>query len=332
MRAGSSAACGWRAMTEEGFKLIDLHPPRANMRTEVLEGLSQRPKVIPSKYFYDARGSELFRMITRIPDYYLTRTENAIMEANFGEMANLVGPGAAVIEFGSGTGEKIRRLLRHLHQPRACVPVEISRDHLLQTAAGLVRDFPALDVVAVCADFTRDFDLPDTGSRRNLVFFPGSTIGNFEPGAALSLLRVMRHVAGNDGALLIGIDRIKDRQTLEHAYNDEAGITADFNLNLLKRFNRELSADFRLEEFEHRAVYNAAEERIEMYLDCLSDTRVHFGTATVTFERGESVLTEYSHKYEPGKFEQLANKAGFALSRIWSDAQDMFSVLYLESR
>jgi dimethylhistidine N-methyltransferase len=317
-------------MPETNPRLIDLHPPRSDMRADVLEGLVRSPKVISPKYFYDTRGSELFRQITELPEYYPTRTENAIMDSNLHEMAELIGPGAAVIEFGSGTGEKIRRLLRHLDRPQACIPVEISRDHLEQTANGLARDFPELDVVAVCADFTRPFDFPDNGSRRNLVFFPGSTIGNFGPPEALDLLRVMRETAGDDGGLLIGIDRIKDTATLERAYNDAAGVTAEFNLNLLTRFNRELGADFNRGSFRHEAVYNEAAARIEMYLVCEHAVTARIGDADIHFKPGERILTEYSYKFEVGAFEATAQAAGFRPVRTWSDPRRFFSVLYFE--
>lgn len=300
------------------------------MRTDVLHGLSRAPKVIPSMYFYDARGSELFRQITHIPEYYLTRTETAIMEAHLDEMVSLIGPGAAVIEFGSGTGEKIRRLLKRLSNPHACVPVEISRDHLWQTAESLAGDFPDLEVVAVCADFTRPFELPDTGSRRNLVFFPGSTIGNFGPDEAVELLRVMRLTAGEGGGLLIGIDRVKDTPTLERAYNDAAGVTAAFNLNLLARFNRELGADFSLGAFRHEAIYNESAGRIEMYLVCERAMTVNIGGSAVDFEPGECILTEYSYKYEIDAFAHMADESGLVPVKVWSDPQRYFSVLYLE--
>jgi dimethylhistidine N-methyltransferase len=310
--------------------LIDFHPPRADIRADVLDGLSQARKVLSPKYFYDERGSRLFEDITRLPEYYLTRTEDGIMEANLGEMAALIGPGAAVIEFGSGTGAKIRRLLSHLDTPVAAVTVEISRGHLMTAAERQARQFPGLEIIAVCADFMRPFDLPHVrGARRRLVFFPGSTIGNFRPAEALQLLRVMHDVAGEGGALLIGVDLDKDKAVLEAAYNDEAGVTAAFNLNLLRRINRELGADFDLEGFRHSAVYNQNDRRIEMYLVSQADQEVRIGDAAIGFRAGERILTEYSHKYRLGDFERLAGQAGFRVEQVWTDDRRWFSVQYL---
>jgi dimethylhistidine N-methyltransferase len=315
-----------------GPRLIDFHPPRADMRSDVLDGLSATPRQLSAKYFYDERGSHLFEDITLLPEYYLTRTEDAIMEASLPEMARLVGPRAALIEFGSGSGEKTRRLLRHLDQPVACVPVEISKNHLLASAESLAADFPELDVMAVCADFTQPFELPDIeGAQRRLVFFPGSTIGNFTPDQAVSLLKVMRQVAGPDGALLIGADLVKDRATLEAAYNDSQGVTAAFNLNLLRRINRELGANFDLEAFRHQAVYNAAPGRIEMYLVSQQAQQVRIGERRFDFDEGERILTEYAHKYELQAFADMVAEAGFRVQQVWCDPRRYFSVQYLVS-
>jgi dimethylhistidine N-methyltransferase len=311
-------------------RLVDFHPPRADMRVDVLAGLSRAQKELSPKYFYDERGSHLFEDITRLPEYYLTRTENRIMEAFLPEMAQRIGPGAAVVEFGSGTGEKIRRLLKHLYRPVACVPVEISRNHLLASAQSLAEDHPALQVIAVCADFTRPFELPPiSGAQRNLVFFPGSTIGNFAPEEAVSLLKVMRQVAGNNGALLIGADLVKETATLEAAYNDSQGVTAAFNLNLLRRINRELGADFDLDTFEHQAVYNAPAGRIEMYLVSRRAQEVHIDGHRFGFSKGEHILTEYSHKYELEGFAEMVTSAGFKVEQVWTDPKQQFSVHYL---
>ncbi|NND45802.1 MAG: L-histidine N(alpha)-methyltransferase [Xanthomonadales bacterium] len=300
------------------------------MRSDVVAGLSGEPKRLAPKYFYDERGSHLFEDITRLPEYYLTRTESQIMETWLPEMAKLIGPKAAVIEFGSGSGEKIRRLLRHLEQPVACVPVEISRSHLLESAEGLARDFPELDVVAICADFTQPFDLPKIrNAQRNLVFFPGSTIGNFEPDQAVRLLKVMRQVAGKSGALLIGVDLAKDRATLEAAYNDSQGVTAQFNRNLLRRINRELNADFDLNAFSHVAEYNEEKRRIEMYLVSEKAQQAHIGTHRFMFKRGERILTEYAHKHDADSFAELVGKAGFSVAHTWTDENRWFSVQYL---
>jgi dimethylhistidine N-methyltransferase len=311
-------------------RLVDFHPPRADMRADVLEGLSRSQKELSPKYFYDERGSHLFEDITRLPEYYLTRTEDSIMEAYLPDMARLIGPGVAVVEFGSGTGEKIRRLLKHLDAPVASVPVEISRNHLLASAHSLAADHPELEVVAVCADFTRPFELPPiTGARRRLVFFPGSTIGNFPPDEAVNLLKVMRQVAGDNGGLLIGADLAKDKATLEAAYNDSQGVTAAFNLNLLHRINHELQADFDPDAFRHMAIYNERAGRIEMYLVSQVTQVAHINGHSFAFTRDEHILTEYAYKYELQSFAEMVASAGFKTERVWTDEQDHFSVQYL---
>ncbi|MFC1720066.1 L-histidine N(alpha)-methyltransferase [Pseudomonadota bacterium] len=314
------------------MRLIDYHPPRADMRADVVAGLSTAHKQLSPKYFYDERGSHLFEDITRLPEYYLTRTEARIMQAALPEMSRKIGPHAAVIEFGSGTGEKIRRLLQYLESPAACVTVEISRNHLLAAADRLAMHHPELDVIAVCADFTQPFRLPSIpGARRNLVFFPGSTIGNFNRTGAIHLLKTMRQVAGENGGLLMGVDLVKDKRVLEAAYNDSEGITAAFNLNLLRRINKELGADFQLDAFRHQADYNANETRIEMYL--VSERAQHVTVAGKQFDfaEGERVLTEYSHKYDLPSFAQMAESAGLDVKQVWTDAKQLFSVQYLQS-
>ena len=284
------------------------------------------------KYFYDARGSRLFDEITRLPEYYLTRTEDSIMTASLDEIAQLLGPGATVIEFGSGSGEKIRRLLSHLNQPVACVPVEISRGHLMGLAQSLAKDHPQLEIIAVCADFTLPLTLPSIpGARRKLVFFPGSTIGNFKPDDAINLLKAMRQAAGEDGALLIGADLVKDSLKLEAAYNDSLGITAAFNLNLLHRINLELQANFHLELFRHQAVWNEQARRIEMYLVSLKKQDVQIHDQRIAFARGERILTEYAYKYELDSFAAMAEKAGLEVTQVWTDSLCQFSVQYLTS-
>jgi dimethylhistidine N-methyltransferase len=313
-------------------QLIDYFPPRTEMRSDVLKGLSLTQKAISPKYFYDARGSHLFEDITQLPEYYLTRTERGIMEASIGDMAEKIGPGAAVIEFGSGAGNKIRLLLNHLQNPVASVAVEISRDHLLDSSEVLANEYPQLQTIAVCADFTQPFELPPIpGARRNLVFFPGSTIGNFPPDQAIELLKVMNQTAGERGALLIGADLVKDACVLEAAYNDCAGVTAEFNLNLLAHINRELRADFDLHAFRHRALYNKDAQRIEMYLVSQCKQVVHINDQQIRFQRGERILTEYAYKYELDGFAEMASRAGFSVEQVWTDPQQNFSVQYLVS-
>ncbi len=313
-------------------RLLDLHPPRGDFRAEVLQGLTDSPKMISPKYFYDERGSHLFDKITRLPEYYPTRTELAIMDSRMTEIASLVGPDACIIEFGSGSGLKTRRLIEGLDSAVAYVPVEISREHLLMSAQVLADQFPGLEVLPVCADFTQAFELPTPARQaaRNLVYFPGSTIGNFTDPEALELLEVMHAEAGPSGALLIGVDLRKDRQLLEKAYNDDAGVTAEFNLNLLRRINRELGAEFELEDFEHRAVWDPREGRIEMRLKCLTEQSVDVSGTRIPFAAGEDIVTEYSRKYEPAEFAALARAAGFLPVRMWTDEASLFSMHYLE--
>ena len=311
-------------------QLIDYFPPRAEMQADILNGLFRPQKEISPKYFYDARGSQLFDDITQLPEYYLTRTERGIMKASVADMARRIGPNAAVIEFGSGSGNKIRLLLDELDEPVACVAVEISRDHLLDSTQSLASNYPQLQTIAICADFTQPFELPPIpGAQRNLVFFPGSTIGNFPPEDAVSLLQVMNHAAGENGALLIGADLVKDSTILEAAYNDSAGVTAEFNLNLLAHINRELQADFVADEFRHLAVYNKEAQRIEMYLISQREQMIQVGGEQIQIECGERILTEYAYKYELESFARLAARAGFRVEQVWTDPRQHFSVQYL---
>lgn len=297
---------------------------------EILEGLRREPKSLSPKFFYDDRGSKLFDRITKLPEYYLTAAELSIMERHAGEMAALAGPQASLIEFGSGSSTKTRILLEHLDELAAYVPVDISREHLVAAAASLAADFPHIEVLPVAADFTHPFELPTPKVMplRNIVYFPGSTIGNFTPEAALDLLRVMHHEAAEDGALLIGVDLKKDVGVLERAYNDSAGVTAEFNLNMLRRLNREFGADFDLDRFEHRAVYNEASGRIEMHLVSSGKQTVSIGGETFRLDEGEAIRTEYSHKYTLEEFGAMAARAGFAVSKVWTDTERLFSVQY----
>ncbi|MGB5209485.1 MAG: L-histidine N(alpha)-methyltransferase [Gammaproteobacteria bacterium] len=313
-------------------RLLDLHPPAADFARDVLTGLSADPKWLSPMYFYDARGSRLFDQITELPEYYPTRAELEIMARFMPAIAVRIGPRACVIEFGSGSGLKTRQLLQGLDQPVAYVPVEISRDHLLEAANALAKEFPAIEILPVCADFTAPFDLPEPAAHqtRNVVYFPGSTIGNFPLDEAERLLQVMYTEAGPGGGLLIGVDLRKDRKTLELAYNDTAGVTARFNLNLLERINRELDADFDLERFHHQARWNPAAGRIEMYLISDRAQNVSVAGTDIAFAKDEPILTEYSHKYELEEFAALAARAGFRVGEVWKDAQDLFSVQCLE--
>jgi len=298
--------------------------------TSLIAGLMQPQKMISPKYFYDEAGSKLFDNITQLPEYYLTDTELAIMEAHIEEMADLVGAQASLIEFGAGSGMKTRLLLEHMHSPAAYVPVDISEEHLLDSQQGIQADFPDIEVLPVAADFLHPFDLPNPATMplRNVVYFPGSTIGNFEEDDALDLLRVMHTEAGKDGALLIGVDLQKDPAVIDAAYNDTAGVTAEFNRNMLRHLNREFDSDFDLDAFEHRATYKPDEGRVVVELVSTRAQKAHIGDARIDFERDESIITEYSHKYTLEGFAAFANQAGFTVDKVWTDSRDWFSVHY----
>ena len=299
---------------------------------EIVAGLNLPQKMISPKYFYDERGSRLFEQICELPEYYLTRTETRIMRENINEMVKEIGPHVSVIEFGSGSGIKTRILLENLVEPFVYVPVDISMEHLLETSAALKDDFPGLEILPVAADFTRPFPLPQPANmpERNLVYFPGSTIGNFEPEAAIELLRVMYQEAGAGGALLIGVDLKKDRQMIESAYNDSAGVTAEFNLNVLRRLNREYGSDFDLDGFRHTAIYNESSGRIEMCLVSQCDQDVTLGEHRFSFTEGEKIITEYCHKFSLEGFRELAQVAGFRHVNTWLDANQWFSIQLYE--
>lgn len=299
---------------------------------EILRGLRQPQKTISPKFFYDERGSELFKRICELPEYYLTRTELAIMQEHLPAMSAAVGSRANVIGFGIGAGLKTRLLLESLDQPVAFIPVDISAEHLAETAKELDRDFPGLEILPVAADFTRPFPVPSPTlpAARNLAYFPGSTIGNFPPAQALELLEVMRSEAGDDGLLLIGIDLKKDPDVLHRAYNDSEGVTAAFNLNLLRRLNRESGADFDLAAFRHRAVYDEDQGRIEMRLESAADQSVTIGGERIDFSAGEYILTEYSHKYSVEDFAARAAMAGFELREYWRDPKQWFGILLFD--
>jgi len=308
------------------LSFTDLHPTPADMRSEVVAGLSGARKRLPPKYFYDRRGSELFDAITELPEYYPTRTEIGILERYGHEMADLVGRNALLVELGSGSSYKIRVLLEAL-DPAVYVPVDISREHLLASAKSLAETFEALAIHAVCADYSAPFDLPpDAAGRVRVAFFPGSSIGNFDPDEARRFLARIGNLVGRAGKLLIGVDLIKDPAILDAAYNDAQGVTARFNRNLLRRINRELGADFDLDRFRHQAHYNSDENRVEMHLVSLMNQQVRLGDARLHFEAGESIHTESSYKYSIEGFQRLAGEAGFAPERVWTDAEALFSV------
>ncbi len=297
---------------------------------DVLAGLRATPKQLPCKYFYDSRGSELFDRICHLDEYYLTRSELAIMDRFASEMGLQIGSGAMLVEYGSGSSVKTRYLLDALPDAAAYVGVDVSGQHLQQAALELARDYPRIEILSVCADFTGDFDLPIPKRRatHTAVYFPGSTIGNFVPAQASELLTRIARLCGRDGGLLIGIDLKKDPATIEAAYNDRAGVTAQFNLNLLDRINRELGADFNLSLFSHHARYNRDLGRIEMYLVSRCAQVVTIGDEKIEFDVGETICTEYSHKYSVNEFASIAAASGLALHREWTDSKQHFAVLH----
>ena len=294
---------------------------------DVLAGLMAEPKRLPPKYFYDQFGSELFQRITTLPEYYPTRIEAGLLEAHAVDIAKLIPPDAAVVEFGAGSSEKTRILLRAAPHVSAYAPVDISGAFLAAEALRLQEEMPNLQVLPVEADFTRPFVLPAAlGQRPRVGFFPGSTIGNFEPHEADTLLRHAAAMLGPGALFVVGVDLVKDPEVLTAAYNDTAGVTAAFNLNLLERINRELDGDFDLDRFEHDAFYNAAEGRIEIYIKSLADQIVTVAGRAIRFAAGERIHTEDSCKYTIGEFQRMAAHAGFRPSRHWTDADAMFSV------
>ena len=303
----------------------------ALFRADVLRGLRLPMKELPCKYFYDEAGSKLFERITELDEYYPTRTEMHIMRLHVADMARRLGQRCHLIEYGSGNGAKTRLLLEHLHDPVAYVPVDMSAEYLLQSATTLAAEFPRIEVTPLCADFTRAIQAPEPaeGVNRRVVYFPGSTMGNFTPAETVNLLRQTAALCGPHGGMLLGLDLQKDPKIIEAAYNDALGVTAAFNRNILVRINRELHADFAVDEFSHRAPYNRREHRIEMYLDSRRDQRVRLGADVFLLRAGEPIRTEYSYKFDLLAFGDLARTAGFALEDVWTDERKYFAVVYL---
>jgi dimethylhistidine N-methyltransferase len=299
---------------------------------DLAAALGTRPRSISPKYFYDARGSQLFDRICELPEYYPTRTELAILATHAGDIAAQVGPRAEIVEFGAGSLRKIRLLLDAMDAPSRYLPIDISGEHLAGSAAALQREYPGLDVQPVVADYTRRLLLPAPlpGAGRRVGFFPGSTIGNFTPQEALQFLRVAGRVLGG-GALLLGVDLVKDPAILHAAYNDAQGVTAAFNRNVLARANRELGTRFVLEQFDHSAFYNAPMRRIEMHLVSRCRQRVAVGGRWFELEEGETLHTEHSHKFTIDGLRTLARQAGFRPGPVWTDPQRLFSVHWLRA-
>lgn len=312
------------------LQFIDRHPKPADFLSEVVDGLGSDPKMIPPKFFYDAKGSVLFDKICDTADYYPTRTEMDILRQNSDDIAAALGDCHSLIEPGSGSSEKVRLLLDDV-QPETYVPLDISKNHLLDASRKIVDDYPWLDVHAVCVDFTVDMDLPvDGAERRHVAFFPGSSIGNFEPAAATRFLKNLADAVGPGGGVLVGVDMKKSPDILNAAYNDSDGVTAAFNKNLLHRINDELDGDFRLDRFAHKAFYNDRLGRIEMHLESLAEQTVTIGGHRFVFNTGETIHTENSYKYTVEEFQDLGRAAGLNPTRFWTDAGDLFSVHFME--
>jgi dimethylhistidine N-methyltransferase len=293
----------------------------------VIFGLNETPKWLSAKYFYDAAGSELFEEITRLPEYYPTRTELSILERRAGKIAAAIPLAAALVEFGAGSSKKARILLRAARQIAAYVPVDISGEFLAAEAAAVRRDMPNIAVLPVAADFTRDFDLPtQIRNRPRVGFFPGSTIGNFDPHDAAEFLRQAGRSLGSGATMIVGIDLIKDEAVLNAAYDDAAGVTARFNINILRRMNRELGGDFDLASFRHRAFYNASDRRIEMHLESLKAQTVTVAGRSFDFRAGETIHTESSYKYTVDSFRALAESADWRPTAMWTDERHYFSI------
>jgi dimethylhistidine N-methyltransferase len=308
--------------TTEGAKKI--------FRDEVLAGLCKSPRQLPCKFFYDEQGAKLFQQICNLSEYYITRTEIEILRLHAVEMAEALGPQIELIGLGTGAGTKTRILLEELDRPAVYVPIDISKEQLEKSSERFRKMFPDLQILPVAADYLEPFELPLPRklSARSVVYFPGSTIGNFEPDDASEFLSRLVELVGEDGGLLIGVDLQKDRQVIESAYDDGAGVTAKFNKNLLARINRELGADFNLNNWQHYAIYNPAEGRIEIFLISETNQNVRIGDHSFQFRAGEKILTEYSYKHTISGFTMLARQAGFEFQRVWTDNNRWFGVFY----
>ncbi|MCK8516695.1 L-histidine N(alpha)-methyltransferase [Methylonatrum kenyense] len=310
-----------------------LTPPASEFLRDVLTGLACEPKTIAPKYFYDETGSALFDRICELPEYYPTRTERAILAAHAEKMATAIGPGVQVIEPGCGSCAKVRYLFDALDAPAGFVPVEISGEHMLHNLKPLRERYPGLPLHPLCADFTQPFALPEgcDATAPRLLFFPGSTLGNFTPEDARVLLTRLRHLVGDNGMLLLGVDLVKPVAVLEQAYNDRDGVTAAFNRNLLHRINNELGADFVVDRFRHRAVWNSRHQRIEMQLVAEQSQQVHVEQRTIRFAVGEPLITEYSYKYSDARVAALAAESGFKIRQRWTDNRDWFGIYLLDA-
>lgn len=317
----------------EELQIFDFGPQSTNVLTEVLVGLSKSQKSLPPKLLYDKRGSEIFEEICKLDEYYPTRAETEILKTKAPEIASFIGPEALIIEPGSGSCDKIRFLLPELNSPKGYVPIEISKDILLRTSSELIEEFPGLNLLPICADFTQEIDLPltiDSFRGKKVIFFPGSTIGNLAPAEAIDFLKKFGKMIGTGGGLLIGVDLKKDSHTFKLAYDDPKGVTAEFNLNLLTRLNREINASFVLDNFKHEAFYNENLGRVEMHLVSQISQLVKVNETVFRFHSGETIHTESSYKYSLDEFCSLCSKANLVLKKHWKDSNNQFCVYYFE--
>lgn len=308
--------------------VLDFTPAQSEFREQFIAGLTSIPRTLPSKFFYDDAGSALFASICELPEYYITRTEIQILRKHGAEIGRAFGANAQLVGLGTGAGTKTRLLLEHLENPAAYVPVDISKEQLTQSASEFRKLFPALEVLPVSADYLRPFALPYPRRvpDRNAVYFPGSTIGNLEPDSAREFLEKINDMAAPGGRALIGVDLKKSRGVLERAYNDAAGVTAQFNLNLLARANRELEADFNLACWNHFAFFNEDAGRIEMHLVSMKNQTVRISGDVFHFDAGEHVITEYSYKYSPEEIISMADAAELAFEKLWTDREWLFGL------
>ena len=319
-------------ISNEVIELLTADSLTEDLRQDVFRGLSMQPKTLSCKFLYDKRGSELFDRICELPEYYLTRTERSIMRTNIDAIAGALGPRCLIVEFGSGASTKTTFLLDHLVDPVGYVPIDISRQHLEQSAARLAKRYPDVDVMPICADFHQDLPIPEPArlQQSTVVFFPGSTIGNLQEQEVRRFLDRIAHTIGPRGGLLIGIDLKKPLEIVVPAYDDAAGVTAEFNLNMLARINRDLGADFKLDQFRHQAVWNEGQSRMEMNLVSLCEQDVEIEDRTFRFREGERTRTEYSHKYTRGHFQRIASS--YLTEAAWTDPREWFCVLLLRPR
>ena len=326
-------------MDDENIKdldyFVDIQPKtQIEFYEAVLEGLSLSQKTISPKFFYDERGSKIFDKICNTPEYYVTRTEIALLNNIQEELCTLVEPESAVVEYGCGSSIKIKALLSALPQPSHYIAIDISKTHLISTAKEIASNYNNISVAAICADFMEPINWPERASfesLKRLAFFPGSTIGNLNPSEACQFLKHVRHLVGDEGSFLIGVDMKKDAEIFNRAYNDKEGHTADFNLNLLHRMKKELDADINISEFSHKAFYNEKLGRVEMHLISNTKQGIKINNLEFSFEKGESIHTECSYKYSVMEFSELAKKSGFSVLKNWSDKRNYFGIYLLKA-